>query len=458
MHEEQTTITLWEQVEQIINSSNVEHLEAFLQLLPPGEVAYTLSRLDEDHQTRLLAMVEPEAAADLMEHLVDHQVADLIEELPADRAAAIVDEMDSDDQVDVLAEMAEHEATAILERMDPVEAADARRLRNYEGDTAGGVMVTEYVSFIGDRRIDKVVDDLRRNAEKYAEYDVRYVYVISDLGKLLGVVRLRDLLLVSGRQSLDSIMIRDPVAVRVDTSVDDMEDMFDHYDFSVVPVVDNQERLVGVVHHVAVQEAHGEASDRALLRFGGIIAGEELRTMPMGGRAIRRLAFLIPNVLLLLISVSIIALFEKTTIERVTALAIFLPLVAGLAGSAGNQAVAVSIRELSLGLVKSTDILRVIIKELSVGLINGIILGLIVLLIAWAWRGNFYLGVAVGGSIPLTILVAAMLGGAIPLALKGLKIDPAMASGPILTTTVDLFGFLSVLSLAYLMLGKINGA
>ncbi len=156
--------------------------------------------------------------------------------------------------------------------------------------------------------------------------------------------------------------------------------------------------------------------------------------------------------LLLLISVSVIALFEESTIKRVTALAIFLPLVAGLAGNAGNQAVAVSIREMSLGLVKPIDLTRVLFKEAGVGMINGLVLGLIVLLIAWAWQDDAYLGLVVGGAIPLTIVIAAALGGTIPLMLKGLKIDPAMASGPILTTCVDLFAFLSVLSLAYLML------
>ncbi|MEE9212460.1 MAG: magnesium transporter [Phycisphaeraceae bacterium] len=458
MSDEQATLTPWDQVEQIVESGNAEHIEAFLQLLPPGEVAYTISRLDEQHRTRLLAMVDPEIAADLMEHLADEHAADLIEELPAEQAAAIVDEMDSDDQADVLGEMDEDDAAAILEKMDPQEAADARRLSRYAPDTAGGVMVTEYVSYFDHQLVDDVLDDLRRNAKKYAEYDVHYMYVINDLGKLLGVVRLRELVLAPGNAALTSVMKREPVSARVDTPVQELEDVFDHYNFTAVPVVDPQDRLVGVVHHAAVEEAHGEASDKALLRFGGIIAGEEFRTMPAATRSVRRLAFLIPNILLLLISVSVIALFEESTIKRVTALAIFLPLVAGLAGNAGNQAVAVSIRELSLGLVKPIDLTRVLFKEAGVGMINGLVLGLIVLLIAWAWQDDAYLGLVVGGAIPLTIVIAAALGGTIPLMLKGLKIDPAMASGPILTTCVDLFAFLSVLSLAYLMLHKLTGA
>ncbi len=143
MSDEQATLTPWDQVEQIVESGNAEHIEAFLQLLPPGEVAYTISRLDEQHRTRLLAMVDPEIAADLMEHLADEHAADLIEELPAEQAAAIVDEMDSDDQADVLGEMDEDDAAAILEKMDPQEAAHARRRTRYAPHTARRRMVTQ---------------------------------------------------------------------------------------------------------------------------------------------------------------------------------------------------------------------------------------------------------------------------------------------------------------------------
>ena len=355
MSSPQTSITAWEQIAQIIDSGNAEHLEGFLQLIPPGEVSYTLVRLDEPHRTHLLEMVRPELAADLMEHFADEQAADLIEELPAAAAAAIVDEMDSDDQADLLGELNKDDAAAILDQMDPEDAADAQALVAYEAESAGGLMETEYLVFADTSHIEDVIADLRQHVEEYAGYDVRYIYVTDMTDTLLGVVRMRDLLLGRGDQSLTSIMVRKPVKVHTDDSLDDLADLFDHYAFTAMPVVDGEERLLGVIQESAVAEALGEAAEEALLKASGIITGEEFRSMPILRRAARRLAYLVPITGLLLISVLVIAVFEKSVLTKFPAIAIFLPLVAGLCGSAGNQAVAVSLREMAMGLVKPAD-------------------------------------------------------------------------------------------------------
>ena len=179
--------------------------------------------------------------------------------------------------------------------------------------------------------------------------------------------------------------------------------------------------------------------------------------MPMAIRAGRRLAFLIPTLLLALLAISVIAFFEGT-IEQVPALAVFLPLVAGLCGSSGNQAMAVSMRELSLGLVQPADYLRVCTKELAVGLALGLGLGVAVFLIAWAKPPDhdYYLGLVVGIAVPLTMMVAVMVGGVVPLLLKRLRVDPAMASGAIVTMVADMCGFLAVLVLAWAILPQLT--
>jgi magnesium transporter len=213
-------------------------------------------------------------------------------------------------------------------------------------------------------------------------------------------------------------------------------------------VVDAEQRLVGVVRRAMVEEALADRSTRALLRFGGIIAGEELRTMALRLRAIRRLAFLLPNIALSFVAVTIIAYYEPL-IEQVAALAIFLPLVANLSGAAGNQSVAVSIRELALGLVQPRDYIRVCGKEVGIGLCNGLVIGILLGGIAFLMRPEMAgLALIVGLAYWINSVFSVMAGGAIPLVAKGFKADPAMISSPILTTLTDMGAFFLTLTLA----------
>jgi magnesium transporter len=241
-------------------------------------------------------------------------------------------------------------------------------------------------------------------------------------------------------------------SVSVHETLDELEDFFDRHDYAAAPVVDEQGRLVGVLPKSEFREALGFRADKQLMRFGGIVGGEELRTLPASTRALRRGVFLLATLLLTLVSISVIGFFEST-IEAAPALAMFLPLVAGLCGASGNQAVAVSIREMSLGLIRPSDAIRVARLELGVGLVIGAGLGLAVFAAAWAYRGDAAVAAAVGLSIPSTIVVSTCVGGVVPLWLKGMGLDAAMASGPLITTIVDLSGFLAVLALAAALVG-----
>jgi magnesium transporter len=178
---------------------------------------------------------------------------------------------------------------------------------------------------------------------------------------------------------------------------------------------------------------------------------DELRSMPLGLRSRRRLSWLSINIVLNLISASIIALHQDT-LQAVIALAVFLPIISDMSGCSGNQAVAVSMRELSLQLVSPREFLRVFFKESSVGLINGLVLGLLIGLIAWIWKDNLVLGAVVGSALALNTVVAVCVGGLVPLLLKAIGQDPALASGPILTTVTDMCGFLLILGIASIFL------
>lgn len=437
----------WERIEELVERQDGAALTAYLASLSPSDLARAVSRLDEEDQTAVLTMLDPEDAADLIEELHEAVGADLIEDLPVTHAAAIMDEMDSDVRADVLSELDRTDLEAILLSMTPEEALDARALMVYPPDTAGGLMITEYLAYNEKLRIQDVLTDLRENAETYSDYAVQYVYVISDKGALVGVIRLRDLVLSPGSTPLSKIEIPNPISVCVDATLHELGQVFDRHMFFGVPVVDNFGKLVGVVERADVEEAHGEVAEKAFLRFGGIVGGDELRSMSLGSRTLRRLAFLSPNIFLNIISSSVIAFYEGT-LAKVIALAVFLPIISDMSGCSGNQAVAVSIRELSLGLIKPRDFIRVWWKEAQVGVFNGVALGVMLCAVAYVWKGSPYLAFVVGGALGVNTLVAVSLGGVIPLLLRGLKLDPALAAAPILTTITDMCGFFLSLSLA----------
>jgi len=337
--------------------------------------------------------------------------------------------------------------------MAPAEAEDARLLTRYGSESAGGLMITEFLAFYESMTIDDILRDLRANNDAYQTFDVQYVYIIDADGLLRGVVRLRDLVMTAGYKQAQQIMIENPLHVTVDTELEQLESFFDKYSFYALPVVDPQHHMMGVVRRSSVEEALADRTERSLLKFGGIVGGEELRATPIWGRIVRRFAFLAPNIGLNLAAVSVIAIFEPT-IEQMTALAIFLPLISDMGGNAGIQAIAVSMRELWLGVFRAGDALFVVGKELSAGIFTGLLLGLIGALIASAMRheAGWILGAVVAFALMANNLVAVGVGGVLPLLLRRLGLDPAMASGPILTTITDLCGFFFALGLATLLL------
>jgi magnesium transporter len=441
----------WEQLAELVEQKDTGALIACLEELSSGEIGRALSRLDDDIRSQMLILLGPEEAADLLEELYDTQGAEMIEDLEPHEAAAIIDEMESDHRVDVLAEMDDEDMQAILDKMDPEEAEDARLLLPFADDVAGGIMVTEYLYYSMHMRVSDVLDDMQRNAETYTDYSVQYAYVVTDEEHLVGVVRLRDIVLSPRDTELAKVMIANPIYVYVDTPLDELDEFFDRYPFVAVPVVDHACKMVGVVRRGDAEEAYSQRTEQSLMRFGGIIGGDESRTMPLFSRSFRRVAWLIPNMALSLVGASVILRFEAT-IQNVIALVFFIPVIVNVSGCSGNQAVAVSIRDLSTGMIQPKDFVLVWWKELQVACINGIGLGVLLAIVALVLYADPMLALVVGVALTLNNFIALTLGGLVPLGLKAARLDPALAAPLIVTTFCDMCGFFIVLSLAALVL------
>lgn len=449
------TISTLDKLSELLVEGNSSELNFYIDSLSPSETARVISRLSEDEQALLLSILSPEDAADMIEDIPDEQAADLVEDMPSDKAAAILEELDSDHLVDVLAEMDKDSSSAILAEMHQNEAAEARKFLEYPSDCAGGLMISEFLKYRVNQTIQDVLNDMQVNRNKYMDYHVLYFYVVDFEDKLVGVLRMHDLLFPSPDTLLTKIMIKSPHSVRDNSTLKELEEFFDEYHLFGVPVVDSQKRVVGVVLPNAIEEAVNKRKTKTFLRLSGIIGGEEFRTMPLHIRSGRRLSWLSLNIVLNIFAASVIAMYQDTLAAAIT-LAVFLPMVSDMSGCSGNQAVAVSMRELSLGLVRPSELFWVLLKEAKVGIINGIILGLLLGGVAFIWKDNAWLGLVVGGALAANTLVSVTLGGMLPLILKKLKLDPALVSSPLLTTVTDMCGFFFVLSFASAVLPQIT--
>lgn len=442
-------------IEELVETNDIHKITGFFESLKPVEIARSISRLNKDQQTRLIEVLGPQKSAAVIAGILDFGSTQIVDRLPADQAASIVKEMARNQQADVLKKIGEHDAAAILQEIKPHRAQKIRELMSYPENTAGALMITEYLSYDSILQIGDVLDNLRRHSEQYSDYDIQYAYVVADDEILVGVLRLRDLLMAPKQQPIRDVMVKNPLSVNVNTSLRDLRDFFRQYTFFGVPVVDDRDHLVGVIRSSSVREAANKSNNQLFLKFAGIVGGEEFRSMSLFKRSSRRLSWLSINIILNIVAASVIALYQDT-LEKAIVLAVFLPIISDMSGCSGNQAVAVSIRELTLGLVRPRELIRVLSKESVIGIVNGIVLGVLLGGTALLWKGNPYLGLVVGVSLAANTFVAVSFGGLVPLILRGMRTDPALASGPLLTTITDMCGFFFVLSFASFLLPKLS--
>ncbi|MDA8744914.1 magnesium transporter [Rubripirellula amarantea] len=445
----------WEELLKLARQGDESVLSDYLASLPPTDQAFAFAHLDDEDAELIVNTLSVSHAAELLSRLSEAQAAGLVGTLSPQLAAAIVHELPSDEQADVLGELADDQVGAILDQLPEDEATDLREFIAYNDEVAGGLMNRELIRIPLNETIGGVIRIIESALERLTEGDVRYGYVVDDSDRLVGVLPMQNLLFSKRSTAVGDVMIREPMTVHDQTPLDDLIDVFDSYNFLGIPVVDADQKLVGVVLRQSVDYAAGQAAESDYLKSQGIVGGEELRTMPLWLRSRRRLSWLSVNILLNVGAASVVAFFQDT-LQSVIALAVFLPIISDMSGCSGNQAVAVSMRELSLGLLRPTEVLRVWIQELGVGLINGAVLGLLVAIAALLYNGNGYLGLVVGTALFANTIVAVSIGGTVPLIVKRFGFDPAIASGPLLTTITDMCGFFLVLGIASQMIDKLT--
>lgn len=438
---------------EMLKTADAEAVDAYLDKLDSTVLTAVLSRFTAEQRQALFEQTDKVHGARYLHELPDVQTVSAVEKLPAQVAATLLEELPKSEQADIVGHLSSAKQESIYSEMPQENAEAVRELVKYADDEAGGLMVVRYVAVHQDSSVRDIIENLQTNAEKYSDFAVQYIYVVDSDGVLRGVLPLRSLVLASANSKARQLMIGSPLTVDVHAKLLELHEFFEEHRFVGVPVVDAEKRLLGVLRRGDLEEAISNKYAQDYLKTQGIV-NEELRSMPLAVRSRRRLAWLSINIFLNLIAASVVAAYQET-LAQVIALAVFLPIISDMSGCSGNQAVAVSMRELSLGLVGPKEVFRVWMKEVSVGLINGFCLGVFISLLATFWQGNAWLGMVVGIAMMVNTIIAVSIGGTLPLIMKRLNLDPALASGPILTTVTDMCGFFLVLGSATLILDKL---
>lgn len=439
-----------ERLHELIEQGDPEQVRSFVDSMDETEWVSIISRLELKSQVALIRQLEDDVSAEIIHRLPDEMSTEILQSLQPVEVVEVIDSLPRNEQAEIVSDFSDSTQQAVYAEM-PSEAAEAiEELTHFEENVAGSLMIVEFLEFNMSSSVNDVIQHLRANSEAYSDFDVQYAFVTDDQHELKGVLRLRDLLLARGSQPVSELMIHNPIAVKTEDALEELHHFFEAHNFLGAPVVDPDGRIKGVVSREIVESKIAENLAIDLRKTQGIVE-EELRTMPTLLRARRRLSWLSVNILLNVFAASVIAYYQDVLAE-VIALAVFLPIISDMSGCSGNQAVAVSMRELSLGLVRPTELFRVWLKEISVGVMNGFALGGLLTLAAFIWQGSLTLGIVVGIAMCTNTIVAVSIGGTLPLLMKRMNFDPALASGPILTTITDMCGFMIALSLAAMLL------
>ncbi len=405
-----------------------------LERLEPREVIDELSRFDSELRAPVLEWFSPDFAARVLQ------------ELPPEEAARLVRELPFEDTNDIFEYLPERERQALLERLPSAHVEELEELADYEEDTAGSIMSPDYVALREGATVADALTRLRRLA--LVGREVNYVYVIDEVRALKGVLLMRDLVLNLPRTPLSRVMVADVMRVYANDPLDEVRDALLERNLLSVPVVDERERLRGVILATQlVSELQEEGFEDAQKMFG---AGSDEHASSAAGFSIRkRLPWMQVNLLTAFLAAAVVGAFDGI-IAQITILAAFLPVVAGQGGNAGAQAQAVMLRSLALEDVDIGRSRKVLLKEGIVGAVNGAATGVVAGLAASLFSGHIALGVVVAAAMTVNLLVAGVAGAGIPIVMERLGQDPAQSSNIILTTVTDVLGFASFLGFAVL--------
>lgn len=443
-----------ERLREIMEDETLDQLKEELAGFHSADLADVFQELKPEERLTCFKLLDIEKAAELMEYISPQMQVELLGDIDQEVASKILTKLPHDAAADVLGDMEEDESETYLDKLPHKFSEEVRELLTYNEDTAGGIMNPVVLTVNSDMNVQDVLNYIRIKAEK-DNLELYYIYVVDKQNHLLGVVSLRKLLTSPANKKIEDIMISDIVKLHVDDYSDYITDEFMKYQYNALPVVDLYNRLKGMITWDDVHDLFEEETTEEIYQSSGIstevVDEDEILSGNILNAIRARTPWLFITLLGEFVAVNVAHHFDHT-IATLPIVAIFMPLLAGLGGNIGTQSITLMVRGLSTGQITLSSAFHHILREMLIGLVIGSIFGIMVTIVTWGWQHNVELGLVVGTAMTINMTMATIIGTFTPFALKSINIDPAVASGPVIATTIDVVGLIVYFSLVSIFL------
>ncbi|HXG35820.1 MAG TPA: magnesium transporter [Dehalococcoidia bacterium] len=450
MTTEQNIAELTDRLEDLLSEQAISEAVELLASIHPADQADLYLQLSAEKRDVLLSLFSAEGMARLLEHLDEDDRAEIIEKMPRASLARVLDHMGNDEAADVLQQLSPADAARVLTNMRT--ATEVTPLLEHKETSAGGLMTRGYVALHQEMTVQQAITYLKLR-KPFAE-ESYYLYVLDNANRLQGVVNLRELVVADSDTTIEQIMVKDVITVMPGTDQEECARTLQRYRLRALPVVDEEGVLKGVITADDLMEVVTEEATEDIYHLAGLGADESVLS-PLGPSLRRRIPWLVINLVTAFVAAMTVRAFEDT-ISKVALLAVFMPLVAGHGGNTGSQVATLMVRGLALGEVGPQDGARIIAKQIAFNIVHGAVVGTLTALLAFALSSNWWLAGVVFVAMVGNVLIAGMAGALIPLGLKAIKVDPALASTIWLTTFTDVMGFLMLLGGGALLTSKLS--
>ncbi|MFZ7110524.1 MAG: magnesium transporter [Desulfatiglandales bacterium] len=444
---------LVENVRSYIRSENRQPLQKLIEDMRPADVADLIEHLKSDERLFIFDLLEPAGAGNVLVEIEAPVQGSILSDLDNDAITKIVSGLDSDDAADLVGDLPADRAKEIIETLDDGKSERLGRLLPYPEDTAGGIMALEFVAVQAESNVSEAIETIREKRDEVQ--NLFYVYVVDEFERLVGIISLRDLLLVSPKTKVREVMNPEVISVDVNKDQEEVAHLVKKYDLVTIPVVDQYHHLVGRITLDDIIDVIEEEVDEDITLMAGVIHQEITEESSLKiSRA--RLPWLIAGLGGGIVAAVVINQFEAS-LETMIALSFFFPVIMAMGGNTGTQASTVAVRGLATGDISLMNTGRRLLMEMKVAMVNGLICGVILGIIVGIWLDDYRLGSVIALALMIIILSSGFIGAAVPLILKRWNIDPALATGPFVTTSNDILGLLIYLGLVTLFLRYVYG-
>jgi magnesium transporter len=444
-------------VEDLLQYNEDLKIKEYIEELHPADIAEILLELNDDNQVKFFSILSWEQAGNVLEEVDSETFIELLGILKREHKIEILDQVAQDDMVDVLAELSEEKRKEIISLLDLEDAKSVRELLVYDEDTAGGIMTKEFITVRKDITVYQAIEDLRSKASD-AE-TIYYVYVVDKTNSLVGVLSLRELIVNKPNSIIEDTMHEGVISVNLKTDQEDVARLVSKYDLLAIPVVDDDNKIMGIITVDDIIDVIQEEATEDIYKFAGASEIEDIDKDKISHRIFAsvksRLPWLVITVFGGLLSAQVIGSFQEV-LNKNTVLALFMPLLAGMGGNVGTQSSTLTVRGIAMGEIHGKEILRTMFQEICVGFLVGLCCSIIVAVVSLFFvKGEIILSFIVGVAMWANMITAATIGTLVPLIFKRIGVDPAVASAPFITTTIDITGLSIYFTLTTILLTKI---